>query len=73
MSIKSVDLGMVNVQVKLIAVVGKSGFNAKLSFNGLEPILEKQGYQILSSETRTKGSGSPLATRIRLKQISQHT
>jgi len=69
MSIKSIDLGKVSLQINLISVVGKTGFNAKLAIDGIEPILEKHGYQILSSETRAKGNGSPLATRVRLKQV----
>lgn len=66
---KTTNLGTVPLNLKLIAIVGKQGFNAKLSFEGLEPILAKHGFTILGSETRTKGNGSPLATRLRVKQV----
>jgi hypothetical protein len=69
MSIKSISLGKIPVNVKLISVVGKKGFNAKLAFEGLEPVLAQFGYKILRSETRASGNGSPLATRLQLKQI----
>ncbi|MBE3143814.1 MAG: hypothetical protein IMZ61_07820 [Planctomycetes bacterium] len=67
MSIKNTNLGKVSLNLKILSVVGKTGFNAKLAIEGIEPILAKHGYQILGSETRAKGSGSPLATRLRLR------
>jgi len=57
------SLGELPIEVRLVPY-GKSGFNAKLVYHGLESALGRKGISFRSVETRENGAGTTLANRV---------
>jgi hypothetical protein len=61
MDVKSLGRHVLNIR---IIPFRDSKFNRKIVFKNLEQLLNSLGYNILSSECREAGKGTPLATRV---------